>query len=762
MKLRAHSIAFLLAASIASAQTAPVDLVHPLVGTQDEGQTYPAAGVPFAMTHWTPQTRAGETKCISPYYFTDAKIQGLRGSHFISGSCVPDYGSMTVMAGTGPVLTDAVARASSFRRDNEHSSPYEYSVQLDDRNVTASVTGTLRSGIMQFRFNQDSQHGWLVFENNARAGEGLVQLQGNEVTGEIPVRREYAGSGKPAGFSGHFIFIVDRQPATHGTYVGSKLRPNSDEQRGDNMAPGVITVAKMMTSTGGASAAAKAQPTSSPRPGFGAYLDLGPVKAGDIVTIRIGTSFTTTEAARANLTAEIGNSTYTAVRDKARAAWQNELTRITIPTSDPAATIFYTAMYHALLHPRTYSDVSGAYPRFHSTNQIEHAKGWTYYDDFSLWDTFRSQHPLLTIIDTAHDADMMRSLVAKGEQGGYLPIFPAWNSYTSEMVGDHATPTLIDAWRKGIRSFNLSAAYALMRKNATEIPDAHDTYIDGLGRRGLTSYLKLGYIPVEDHIDDAFHKNEQVSRTLEYAYDDGILAGFAKDLRKPADAAHFSKQGESWRNVINPATGFADGRHQDGAWLNADPTKHQTWITEGVPFQYTFFVPQNVPGLIDYLGGKAAFTHRLDDLFAKHLYEHGNEPSHHIAYLYNVAGEPSKTQQQVRSIMESEYHDGPGGLAGNDDAGQMSAWYVMSAMGLYQVTPGIPTYSIGSPRFDRLIVRLASGKTLRILADGASSGKVYVRRVTLNGTPLNNWTITHSQLESGGTLRFDMSAEPVH
>lgn len=739
------------------------DLVHPLVGTESEGQTYPAVGVPFAMTHWTPQTRAGEIKCVAPYYFVDTKIQGFRGTHILSGSCVPDYGSITVMPGVDQVKVNAVDRASTFEREREKASPYEYRVHLKDSDVTAQMTGTTRSGVMLFRFEKEAKQGWIVVENNARGGDGWVRVDAakGEVTARVPVRREYAGSGKLAGFSSYFVIQFDRPIASAGTWANRKIVAGGVEQIGDGKALGVVKIPQVMTSTGGASAASVTVPTENPRGGFGTYVEFGKVGKGEVVKVRIGSSFVSEEEARKNLRAEIPGWDYEAVRDQARSRWHHELGLIGIKGASPDRTVFYTAFYHALLHPRTYSDVDGSYPRFASKGETEHSKEGVVYDDFSLWDIFRAQLPLLTILDPARDAEMMRSLILKGEEGGFLPIFPAWNSYTSEMVGDHASVAMIDAYRKGIKGFDIEKAYALMRKNAMELPANREEYLDGKGRRGLDSYLKYGYIPLEDHIDDAFHKNEQVSRTLEYAYDDAMLGQIAADLGKGSDATLFKERGENWRKVLDPQTGFVRGRHADGSWVTPfDPAGKYTWITEGLPWQYTFFVPQNVSGLIDAEGGKAKFAAKLDELFAKKFYEHGNEPSHHIAYLYDAAGFPWKTQETVRSLMKSEYKDAPGGLAGNDDAGQMSAWYVLSALGLYQVCPGVPEYWTGSPSFDDIRVHLPNGRVLHIVATGAESGKRYVNHISINGHRVNDWKVSYTQIMNGGELRYEMSSVP--
>jgi len=414
-----------------------------------------------------------------------------------------------------------------------------------------------------------------------------------------------------------------------------------------------------------------------------------------------------------------------------------------------------------MLLPRVFSDVSGTYPGFAGEGRIETAKNFTYYCDYSLWDTFRALHPLLTILDPDRELDMVKSLIAKGDQGGFLPIYPAWNSYTSEMIGDHAVAVIGDAYFKGIRGFDADRAYQLMRKNALELPATPALYADGRGRRALDSYLKYGYIPLEDHVPGAFHKDEQVSRTLEYAYDDFVVGEMAQALGHTEDAELFQHRAQNYRNVIDPQTGFARGRHTDGSWDSPfDPAVKYRYITEGLPFQYTFFVPQDLPGLIDLVGGRAAFLGKLDALFAGGYYDQGNEPSHHIAYLYDNAGAAWKTQQHVREVMETQYADSPSGLAGNDDCGQMSAWYVMSALGFYPVAPGTPVYEIGTPLFDDATIRLDSGKQFHIHAEGASAGKQYIHSATLNGIPLTRYWIKHSEIVAGGELVFEMSSHP--
>jgi len=745
-----------LTSPLVFAQESPIDRVHPLVGTERSGQTYPAVGFPFAMTTWTPQTRAGEVKCVAPYYFTDTKIQGFRGSHFMSGSCVADYGSFTIMPSVGTMKTLPVERASSFDRGSEHATPYDYSVNLKDAGIDAEITGTTRAGEMRFTFTRGGPAS-IVIEDNARGGDGWVRVddKAHEVTGEVPVRRIYAGSGKLAGLSSYFVIEFSEPFQAGGTWFGSHVDVSGREQKGDGRPLGSVGFPHVDGPPG------QKQPvhTDSPRPGFGIFVRFGDVEARKSILIRIGTSFVSLDEARKNLEAEIPGWDFDSVKSQAKRAWEQSLGEIVVKDNIPAATVFYTAMYHAMLQPRTYSDADGSYPGFGGEGRIEHANGFTYYDDFSMWDIFRAQLPLLTIIDPQRDLDMVKSLIAKGDEGGFLPIYPAWNSYTSEMIGDHSVATIVDAYRKGLKSFNVDDAYRLIRQNAVSIPADRQKYLDGEGRRALGSYIKYGYIPLEDPVSEAPvpHQNAQVSRTLEFAYDDAMIGEMAAAMGKADDAEFFKKRGQNWRNVIDPVSGFARGRHADGTWLTPfDPTKRPTWLTEAIPWQYTFFVLQDVPGLIALEGGNSRFVEKLDKLFAGKYYDHGNEPSHHIAYLYDAAGAPRKTQEHVRTLMESEYRDSPGGLSGNDDAGQMSAWYIMSALGLYQVCPGIPEYWLGSPRFDEAEIRLPNGRTLKIEAKGAGGGKVAVRRVLLNGRVLPGYTVQHSEIENGGLLQFEM------
>ena len=719
---------FLLHMACAAQRPAsPADAVNPLVGTAKEGQTFPGVGVPFGMTMWTPATSTTEKKAVTAYYYKDPRITGFRGTHFMSGSAAQEFGSFQVLAGTG-IRTIAEA-SSAYSHQAEVSTPYRYEVDLPDLHVHTTMTGTARCGLMSFRFVQAGP-AWISLENLARAGDGELTIDPvrGEITGRNAVRRLYQGAGKLAGFSGYAVVQFDRPVQVGGTWSGGATHPGQTRQEAD------------------------AGPS-------GAWVSFN-VSPGETVQARVGTSFISVDEARRNLHTELPAWDFPSVERASHEAWDRDLGRIEISAPETDRRVFYTALYHAFQVPRIVTDVSGTRPRF-ASGAPTRSEGHEYYDDFSMWDIFRAQMPLLSILDPKREGEMIQSLVEKGTEGGFMPIFPMWNSYTSEMIGDHADAVIADAYMKGIRNFNVEKAYALMRQNAFDQPATVEQYKDGLGRRALDDYIRLGYIPLENGVPDAFHKREQVSRTLEYAYDDFALAQMAEALGKTGDAVALTKRTQNYRNVIDPETKFARGRHADGSWIVPfDPGKPASFVTEGLPFQYTFFVPQDMPGLIALEGGNAPFVARLDELFAKDYYDHGNEPSHAITYLYDYAGAAWKTQQHVSDIRAQWYQDRPDGLAGNDDAGQMSAWYVLSALGFYPVTPGIPAYEIGTPLLPSATLHLENGNTFRIRAENAGPQNIYIQSVTLNGRPLERFWIRHADILAGGQLTFRMGPQP--
>ncbi|TDW96740.1 putative alpha-1,2-mannosidase [Dinghuibacter silviterrae] len=686
-------------------------------GTEALANTIPSVTYPFGMTQWVAQTRFSETKCVAPYYYGDSLFSGFRGSHWISGSCMQDYGSVTVTAITGTLRLDDPGTA--FTHAAETATPAYYRVDLPQRGLRAEVTATARCGFIRFTALRDDSVYILIHPNSDR-GLATLQVDGNLVSGRNPVYRLYQGGGQPAGFDGCFAVRF----------------------------PGVTSSVKIVPVAGGVVA----------------YVGFWE-KAGQTIQLKIGTSFTSEAGAARNLTAEIPGWNFDAVVSAARRVWEQELSRVTLEVmADSVRRIFYTAMYHAMQQPRLYSDVDGTYPMFatsYKNARLAHAMaarrtaaappavGGAYYDDFSMWDIYRAQIPLIEILRPALAGDLVHSILLKAEQGGWLPDFPCWNNYTAEMVGNHANALIASAAARGI-PVDLETAYRYMRKDAFDIPDAA-AYKDGRGRRSLASYLALGYYPLEDEVSEAFHKNEQTSRTLEYAYDDYCIAQIAKTLKKQQDYDTLMARSRNYVHVFDKRTGFMNGRHADGSFYPLkDPDARLYFVTEGTPRQYTFYVPQDMPGLTGLLGGPEKLEAALDSLFDKGQYWHGNEPDQQTPFLYNYTDHPYRSSQRVHTILEEEYANRPGGLCGNDDEGEISAWYVLGALGLYPVDPASGDYAVCLPLVRAATLHLPGGKTFRIIV--RTAGPQYT--LVLNGQPHPSFSLSHAELQKGGVLEF--------
>jgi predicted alpha-1,2-mannosidase len=707
----------------------PITYVNPLIGTapattesakrhgagtEEKGQTYPATGRPFGMTQWTPETRTTEEKCVSPYYYNDKYITGFRGTHWMSGSCTQDYGSATLMPfTTSKPDTLTKAPVSKFNHKNETASPAYYKLLLDNYGITAELTGSVRSGMMRFTFPGKNTSYLLIRMNSDRkVGKLWINTEKNEITGYNPVFRLYQGRGQSAGFSGYFVIKFDKP---------FELIPQL--QNNQQMA-----------------------------------VNFGNEK---IINVRIGSSFTSLDAARNNLVKEIPDWDFEKLRKASEDEWTKTLGKVLLRGgSEEDLTKFYTALYHCYQLPRIASDIDGSYQGFAQDTLIHKAEGFDYYDDFSMWDTYRALHPLMTILEPKKTLDMVKSLVLKAQQGGWMPIFPAWGSYTAAMIGDHANTMISDAYMKGITAFDAETAYKYMRQNAFDSP-AEKEYKDGKGRRALTSYLKYGYIPLEDSVWDAFHRYEQVSRTLEYAFDDYALSRFANALGKTGDYNTLLKRSGNWLNVFDTKSGYVRGRFADGKWIEPfDPYSKARYICEGTPFQYTWYVPQDIPGLTNAMGGRDIFLARLNEFFDKGHYWHGNETDHQAAYIFALAGQPEKTQEWVNKIVKEEYGVGPGGLSGNEDAGQMSAWLVFSMMGFYPVCPASNEYVITTPVFDEVKIFLPENKTFVINSLNRENNNKYIRVITKNGGKFINWFITHEEITKGSRFTFQLTDKP--
>lgn len=734
-----------------SAKPGPAGYVNPFVGTDYHGHTFPDAALPGGLVQLGPDTDIKGWDWCSGYHYSDGSLMGFSHLHR-SGMGAGDWGDVLLMPTTGDLKVVPGSKEnpdegyrSRFSHQEEWASPGYYAVILKDYGIKAELTVSERVGFHKYIFpKSDAAH--ILID----MGHGI----GSRCTGadiKIISDTEIAGHRSTMGFvKGKDVYFYARfnKPFREfGTWTGT------DVQAGSKDASGVSC---------------------------GAYVDY--VTAGnEPVEVKVGISYTSIDQAKLNLDTEIKDWNFDRVKATAAETWNKALSKIDVQANKADGeeynkhklTTFYTALYHSLLFPATFSDVDGKYTGL--DHQVHTAKGFTYLSDFSLWDTFRAEMPLLALVDPQRINNAINTWIAQYEQGGWMPTPQQFgNTYTNDMIGDHPVDVIADAWAKGIRGYDLKRAYEAVRKNAMETPPADSR---SHGRVGLEYYLKYGYLP--------YNKvRESVSRTLEYAYDDWCVAQLAKALGKTDDYNLFMKRALNFRNVMDTSTGFARPKDADGKWLTPfDPTfignGDQRHYTEANAWQYTWFVPQDVQGLIDIEGGRARFVEKLDSLFtissaiketvsdATGLigqYAHGNEPGHHTIYLFDYAGAPWKTQSMVRKVMDELYSDGPAGLCGNEDMGQMSAWYVLSVMGIYDVTPGQDVWAIGSPEFSKVTVRLDpafySAKTFVIEAKNNSKDNKYIQSATLNGQPLNKTWFGEEVIKNGGTIRFNMGPEP--
>lgn len=701
-------------------------------GTENNAMVQPSVTMPFGMTNWSPQTTNTEKKCTSSYYYNDTLITGFRGSHWLSGSCTQEYGSMAVMPVSGQLVCNPAKRGSSYDHATEISKPDYYKAELGTYRITAEMTATTRCGLLRFTF-QNEGDGHIVVNPNSDEGQGFVQVipEKNEIAGFNPVHRIYQGWGKPAGFSGYFVMRIEKTAGSYGVYSEDQIRNGINQL--ENL------------------------------PNLGAYFSFK-VKKGEQVRVKIGTSFVSIDQARKNLDTEIPDFDFETVQLNLKNRWNEILSKIEVETNNTDELVkFYTAMFHSFQQPRIYNDVDGQYPRFDGNDRTDTICDGNYYCDVSAWDTYRALHPLYNLIAPEYNADMAKSILTMGKVRGWVPIFPKWNSYTAAMIGDHAVSIVAEAYIKGTIDLT-EEEYQLMKHNATESPATFEEYVDGKGRRALPSYLKYGYVPLEDDVQEAFHKKEQVSRTLEYAYDDFCLAQVAKKRGKTDDYEYFAKRGQNYRNVFDPVVNNMNGRFANGTFTkDFDKNKKMFYITEGTPWQYNWYVPHDVEGLIELMGGKEKFNQTLDAFFADGQYWHGNEPGHQIPFMYTYSGESWKSTKEVRNILKTEYGTGPGGLSGNDDSGQMSAWYVFAAIGFYPVCPSLPEYAVSGPVYEKVTIKLGNGKTLVLSAPGNSEKNCYVKSIRFNGNVIYNYKFSHFDLMNGGTIDFEMTNQiPVN
>ncbi len=690
-----------------------ISFINTFIGTGGHGHTYPGATMPFGMMQLSPDTRLDGWDGCSGYHYSDEYIYGFTHTH-LSGTGVSDYGDILLMPTNTINFNNGADGNSGYRthflHENEVASPGYYKVLLDSTNIEVELTVSERSGIHHYTFPENSKQ-IVILDLEHR--DKVLSSQINIISKtEISGHRHSEAWAKDQRL---FFNIHFSRPYKNVTFLNDKIE-------GENVKAAFEFEAS----------------------------------EGNELEIKVAISAVDEAGAKKNLETEIGNKSFQEIKNEAEAAWEKQLRKIEIKTeNENEKTIFYTSLYHTMLAPNLYQDVDGRYRgmdlKIHQSNDFEN------YTVFSLWDTYRAAHPLYTIIEKERTNDFINSLLAKYDDGGILPIWPLAGNYTWCMVGYHAVPVIADAYLKGIRDFDAEKALEAMKHSAMQ------------DKLGLKSYKEFGFIPVEE-------ESESVSKTLEYAYDDWTIAQMAKAMGKTEDYQLFSERAQNYKNVFDPETRFMRGRFRNTWFAPFDPYEVNFNYTEANSWQYSFYAPQDISGLMNLLGGKAEFEKQLDKLFtAKNetsgreqaditgligQYAHGNEPSHHMAYLYNFVNKPAKTQEKVYQILNEMYQNAHDGISGNEDCGQMSAWYVFSAMGFYPVTPASNQYIIGTPLFERTTINLEDGKTFEIEAENISAKNKYIASATLNGKSLNRSFIYHSEIMDGGKLVFKMIGKP--
>ncbi len=699
----------------------PVDYVNPFIGTGGHGHTYPGAATPFGMVQLSPDTRKDNWDACAGYHYSDNSISGFSHTH-LSGTGVGDYGDIrfSPVAFSQDMTSEEIAGfdvKSTFSHQQETASPGYYSVILDDYDIAVELCASPRCGLHKYTFPAEKNAAVII-----DLTEGVTSDKILENWVEVINEKTISGCKSSRGWANEQViyFWVEFSKPFHDYKIMEEDKPvNSNRYSTDEHLKIILN------------------------------FDSGNAQT---ILARVGISAVDVEGARLNLEKEIPGFDFDRLRAVARDNWNDMLKKIVVEGgTEEDKTVFYTALYHSFLAPNLFSDVDGRY-RGHDF-KIHKTDGHKMYTVFSLWDTFRALHPLFTLVQQELTNDLINSMLRMYEQGGLLPVWELAANETWCMIGYHSIPVITDAYFKGIRKYDVGKAFEAMKKSAEE--DHH----------GLRYYKQFGYIPADK-------EGESVSKTLEYAYDDWCIAMMAKDLDKQKDYKRYIQRAQYYKNIFDPETRFMRGK-MNGMFVEPfNPAEVNFMLTEANTWQYSFFVPQDISGLMDLLGGKRAFVERLDTLFntsaelsGRHQsditglvgqYAHGNEPSHHMAYLYNYAGQAWKTQELVRKIMRELYGPGPDGLCGNEDCGQMSAWYILSSMGFYPVTPGTDEYIIGSPVFERVSINLENGKSFVIHAEHNSKENIYIQSARLNGTAYTRTFLSHADIMAGGELVFEM------
>jgi predicted alpha-1,2-mannosidase len=701
----------------------PASYVDPFIGTGGHGHTFPGATVPFGMVQLSPDTRLEGWDGCSGYHYSDSVIYGFSHTH-LSGTGIADYCDILFMPTSKNYFLnngyqEGVEHGYStrFNKKTEIARAGYYSVKLDDYGIFVELTATNRVGFHQYTFPKN-KNAFVIIDLTHRdevLESSLKQINEYEIEG---MRRSRSWA------QDQYVYFVARfnQPI-------QKLHLAVNDSINENL-------------------------TNAEGKNIKAALDFGKFSKRKLL-VKVGISAVSTDGARNNLEQEISHWDFNKVKTEAYRAWNKELRKIEVKASRENKVIFYSALYHTMIAPNIFMDIDGKYRG--TDLHIHQSDKFTNYTVFSLWDTYRAAHPLYTIIDQKRTNDFIKTFIQQYENGGKLPVWELAGNYTGCMIGYHSIPVIFDAYQKGIRDYDVNKAFEAMKHSAMQ---------DHLG---LESYKQFGYVL-------ANKESESVSKTLEYAYDDWCIAQMARDLDSLKNYNYFTKRAQSYKNIFDPNTGFMRPR-LFGAWKYPfDPTEVDFNYTEANAWQYSFYVPQDINGLIHLMGGKEKFSTKLDQLFSADTettgrtqaditgligqYAHGNEPSHHMAYLYNFVNEPWKTQEMVQKILYEMYSAKPDGYIGNEDCGQMSAWYVLSAMGFYPVTPGSGIYIIGSPILKSAQINLEDGKNFIIKTRNLSKENKYIQSAQLNGSSYEKSYIEHQSIMNGGELIFTMGNKP--
>lgn len=703
------------------------EYVNPFIGTDFTGNTYPGAQAPFGMVQLSPDNGLPGWDRISGYFYPDSTIAGFSHTH-LSGTGAGDLYDISFMPVTLPYKeADApLGIHSLFSHDEETASAGYYQVRLKDYDINVELTATERCGIQRYTFPEADA---AIFLN-------LRKAMNWDFTNDT--RIEVVDSVTIQGYR-----FSDGWARDQDIYFRTRFSKPFASVQLDTAA--VIKDGKRI----GSSAIARFDFHTS---------------AGEQILVTTAISGVSMEGAARNLAAEAPADDFDKYLAVIRKNWNEQLSKVEIKSNDIDEKVkFYTALYHSMLAPTIYSDMDGAY--YGPDKQVHQADGWTNYSTFSLWDTYRAAHPLYTYIEPQRVNDMVKSFLAFSEQNGRLPVWNFYGSETDMMIGYHAVPVIVDAYLKGIGDFDPKKALAACVATANI-----DEY------RGIGLYKKYGYVPydVTDHYNS---ENWSLSKTLEYAYDDYCIARMAEKLGEKQIADEFYKRSLNYKNVYNSQTTFMQPRNNKGSFIeDFSPDDYTPHICESNGWQYFWSVQQDVDGLISLVGGKERFAQKLDSMFTYNpsadedlpifstgmigQYAHGNEPSHHVIYLFNAIGQPWKAQKYAAEVMHELYKNTPAGLCGNEDCGQMSAWYVFSAMGFYPVDPISGKYEIGTPMYPEMKMHLANGKTFTILAPAVSKENIYIQSVKLDGKPYDKSYITHEQIMNGSIFEFEMGNKP--